>query len=366
MRDSMDILTISPAMTLAERKALTRSFASSYARADKLEKTRILNQVCAATGWHRNHARKALSNATQQESAPARAGADHVKYDAKVVDALQFCWTILDQPAGKRLAPILPELVAVLRRHGELSIDDRTADLLGEMSPATIDRRLADERRRHPPAAGRKIRLAPTVRDDLTALTWNGWDHTQPGFARVTMAHDGRGRTLTITDIATGWTESRALAAPAQAAAAVEDIALILPFPILGLGSIDCGREADAVLLAWCRQRRLTFARSRTATSCELPAPPAHRAFPGELALCDEIWIDRSMLTNYFHPQQRLVGTAHGRRYDTATPYQRVLRHPAVTGEDKAILADTYRGINPAAVHRHLKTATARLHALRA
>ncbi|MCX4097633.1 integrase [Nocardia sp. alder85J] len=363
MRDSLNILTISPAMTLAERKALTRSFASSYARADKLEKTRILNQVCAATGWHRNHARKALSNATQQESPAARTTADHVKYDGRVVEALQFCWTILDQPAGKRLAPILPELVGVLRRHGELAVDDRTAELLGEMSPATIDRRLAEQRRRHPPAAPRKIRLTPTVRDDLTALVWNGWDHTRPGFTRVTMAHDGRARTLTVADIATGWTESRVVATPAHAATAVEDIARILPFPILGLGSIDCGREADAALLAWCRQRRLTFARSRTA-SCELPTPP-QRPLPGELALSNELWTDRSLLTNYFHPQQRLVGNAHGRRYDTVTPYQRVLRHPAVTGEDKAILADTYRDINPAAVHRRLKSAAARLHALR-
>ena len=46
-------------------------------------------------------------------------------------------------PAGKRLAPMLPALVAVLRRFGELVIDDDTAALLVGMSAATIDRRLA-------------------------------------------------------------------------------------------------------------------------------------------------------------------------------------------------------------------------------
>ena len=52
-------------------------------------------------------------------------------------------------PAGKRLAPMLTELVAVLRQFGELVIDDDTAALLVAMSAATIDRRLAGERRKH-------------------------------------------------------------------------------------------------------------------------------------------------------------------------------------------------------------------------
>ena len=52
----------------------------------------------------------------------------------------------MNAPAGKRLAPILGELVPVLRGHGELDIDDDTAVLLVAMSAATIDRRLASAR----------------------------------------------------------------------------------------------------------------------------------------------------------------------------------------------------------------------------
>ena len=65
------------------------------------------------------------------------------KYGPKVIAALVFCWAILGMPAGKRLAPFLAELVAILRRFGELDIDDDTAALLAGMSAATIDRRLA-------------------------------------------------------------------------------------------------------------------------------------------------------------------------------------------------------------------------------
>jgi hypothetical protein len=58
-----------------------------------------------------------------------------------------FVWGVLDGPAGKRLAPALPQLVASLRRHGELQISDAAAGWLTGMSAATIDRRLAADRR---------------------------------------------------------------------------------------------------------------------------------------------------------------------------------------------------------------------------
>ncbi len=44
---------------------------------------------------------------------------------------------------------MLGELVAVLRRFGELDIDEDTAALLVGMSAATVDRRLAPERKKY-------------------------------------------------------------------------------------------------------------------------------------------------------------------------------------------------------------------------
>ena len=41
---------------------------------------------------------------------------------------------------------MLDELVPLLRRHGELDLDDAKADLLAGMSAATIDRKLAAAR----------------------------------------------------------------------------------------------------------------------------------------------------------------------------------------------------------------------------
>jgi hypothetical protein len=111
-------------------------------------KGRILDELCATTGWHRNHARKALGAALRPRIVAARCPRPP-KYGPKVIAALIFCWAVLGMPAGKRLAPILGELVAVLRRFGELDIGEDTAALLAGMSAATIDRRLAPERKKH-------------------------------------------------------------------------------------------------------------------------------------------------------------------------------------------------------------------------
>ena len=71
------------------------------------------------------------------------------KYDQKVLKALKIIWEILDYLCGKRLVAILPEVVPILERHGELKVDANTRERLIQISAATIDRLLEPERRKH-------------------------------------------------------------------------------------------------------------------------------------------------------------------------------------------------------------------------
>ncbi len=48
-------------LTMGQRKAVTKAVATRYKRAGKADKGKILDELCATTGWHRNHARKALA-----------------------------------------------------------------------------------------------------------------------------------------------------------------------------------------------------------------------------------------------------------------------------------------------------------------
>jgi hypothetical protein len=233
-------------LTLAERRAVTETTAIRYSLADKRIKRIILDELCATTGWHRNHARKALKAALQPKVVSPRRPPRPPKYGPDVIAALTLCWKVLGMPAGKRLAPMLAELVAVLRLFGELDIDEDTAELLVSMSAATIDRRLVGERAKYRLKGRCTTKPGSLLKSQIAVRTWADWDDARPGFVEIDLvAHDGGNATgpyaytLTVTDIATGWTENRSV--PDKTAkcvlAALNDIARKMPFPILGVDS---------------------------------------------------------------------------------------------------------------------------------
>jgi hypothetical protein len=60
-------------LSMGQRKAVTKAIARRYARASKADKGKILDELCATTGWHRNHARKALGAALRPRVVKPRA-----------------------------------------------------------------------------------------------------------------------------------------------------------------------------------------------------------------------------------------------------------------------------------------------------
>jgi hypothetical protein len=185
---------------------------------------------------------------------------------------------------------------------------------------------------------------------------------------------------LTVTDIATGWTEVRTVhnKAARHVFAALVQIQATLPFPLLGIDSDNGSEFINEHLLSWCLQQQITFTRSRPTNKndgCHVEQKNwdiARRTVgywrydtAGELALLNQIWPVLSLLTNLHTPQQKLVSkTRHGatvsKRYDTArTPYQRLLAHaaadPLVLDDiDARRLAALLQHTNPAAARREI------------
>jgi len=75
-------------------------------------------------------------------------------------------------PTGKRLAPVLGELVPTLRRFGELELSEEVAVALMGMSAATIDRRLAADRAKLEVRGRSHTKPGSLLKEAIPIRTW--------------------------------------------------------------------------------------------------------------------------------------------------------------------------------------------------
>ncbi|PYI63878.1 integrase [Arthrobacter livingstonensis] len=369
---------------MSQRRAVTKTAALRYARSNRDAKKAILDELCALTHWHRDHARKALRQALVLKVVKPRPPRPPL-YGEAVIEALRFCWAVQGTPCGRLLAAALPDLVPRLRRFKELGIDDATAELLLRIAPATIDRRLKGDRAKLDPRGRSHTKPGTLLKDSIPMRTWAEWDDAVPGFVEIDLVgHEGgnsKGEfcfTLDITDIATGWTETRSVKNKAQkwVFAAIKDATAAFPFPILGLDSDNGSEFINWELFRWCEQENLTFTRSRSGNKNDgahveqknwhivRQTVGYHRYdTAAELELLNRIWALQRLLTNHFGPQQKLVkkirtGAKITKRYDLpATPYQRVLADTGTVKKTvKTKLAKENKPLNPAAIQRQIQS----------
>ena len=252
---------------MTQRQAVTKKKALMYRGADRAGKSRILTELVELTGRRRDYARAALT----LKIVKSRAGRAPT-YGPVVTRALVKCWAVLRAPAGKRLAPMLGILVPLLRRDNELLLTDEEAAFLVRISAATIDRRLAPERAKLISRGRSHTKPGTLLKSQIPIRTWADWDDAVPGFVEIDLVgHEGGHNsgefcfTLTVTDIATGWTVNRSVRNKAEkwVFEALMHVGRVFPFPILGIDSDNGSEFINHHLFDYCVANKITFTRSR-------------------------------------------------------------------------------------------------------
>jgi hypothetical protein len=365
---------------------LVAALQGRYARAGRAEKGRILDEFVAATGYHRKWATGLLRHGPP----PARRGQGGRPrvYSAIVVGALRTVWEASGELCGKRLAPFLAELVAALEAEGALALEPAVRERLLQMSAATIDRRLHPFRRQPRQAVG-TTKPGTLLKQQVPIQTSTPWDEQQPGFVEIDLvAHCGTStaghylNTLTVTDVATGWTECAGVWGKGQAAVfgALEQVRERLPFPLLGIDSDNGSEFLNAHLVRWCTQEQLTFTRSRPywkndQAHVEQKNWSVVRKLLGydryeteaDLALLQRLYRWLRLWTNHWQPVLKLIrkereGTKVRKRYDPAqTPYRRVLASGVLAPDARERLDAEHTARGPTAVWREVEAARSAL-----
>jgi hypothetical protein len=373
-------------MSRRSKRELIEEVRSRYLKAKRSEKKLIMDELVAATGYHRKYATRILKHGWPQGHGKKH-GLPKV-YQGEVVVALEQIWEICGRICSKWLHPFLSEMVKVLERCGELQLKAETKALLLRMSRSTIDRCLGPARFEHPHGLA-TTKPGSLLKKAIPVRIFTPWDEDHPGFLEIDLvAHCGGSMegqflyTLTCVDLSTGWIECLAVQKRTEQAVfeAIRSMRLQLPFLLLGLDSDNGGEFIHDLLYRYCLSEKITFTRSRPyqkndQAHVEQKNWSVVRRLIGydrfeteeEFLLLQSLYQDLHLYANFFQPVLKLVAKERVdkkviKRYDTAaTPFQRVLASKDILFETKALLTNLYVQLNPVQLRTRIDQKVAKL-----
>jgi hypothetical protein len=359
-------------LSFRSKRELLLQIAPRYKEASPSLKIVILDEFVAATGYARKYAIRLLNQPAAPKLKIERPRAPH--YGPEVQQALHLAWTAANHICAKRLMPFLPTLVESLERHDHLHLTEEYRMQLLTMSAATADRILQPYRKqeRHGISTTRSGTL---LKKQIPIRTFQDWNEAKPGFMEADLvAHCGTHAdgsylyTLTLTDIATGWTECLPLLNRGQDAviAALKQARQLLPFPLLGIDTDNGGEFINVELAAYCEQEQITFTRGRPRMSNDqcyveqkngqiVRQVVGYDRFTGELAYRQLMELYRALrvYVNCFQPSMKLQSKqregSHVRRtYDQAqTPMQRLITSAILPAKKQQELLQITEALDP-------------------
>lgn len=376
-------------MSQKSKKELIKKAKGRYLKAERGEKSKILDELCANTGLHRKYLIERLSAKVDLNYVNPINRKRHETYDANVVHYLKKIWTIFDYPCGQRFQPMIPEYISVLERFKELIIPDSVKKKLLTIKSATIDRRLEKFRTLRHKKVFSTTKPGTLLKKNIPIKT-SSWDEKRLGFGELdTVAHCGSSAagefifSLTYTDICSQWTISEAVMGKAQLRIkkGLDNISDRLPFPLKGIDPDNGGEFINWQLYAHCLERNIEFTRGRPYQKNDnahieqknythVRKLIGYKRLDGEhqlKKLNDLYWNEWDFYKNFFIPNKKLiakkrVGAKIVKKYDLPkTPYQRLLEHKDFPENEKEKLGQIYAKLNPAELRRNINKKLSRI-----
>ncbi len=367
---------------LSMRRELLRQFAPQYQEASVTQKRVVLTDFVRFTGYHRKYAISLLNHHHQEQQVVERPSRCVYKMD--VQEALVQVWEHSNCLCSKRLIPFLPTLVAVLERHEHVHLLAECRAQLLTISTATADRLLRPHRQRVRRGLS-TTRVGTALKQNIPIRTFEQWDEQKPGFVEADLvAHCDTSAagsylfTLTLTDVATGWTECLPLLTKSAEAvlAALHQARSFFPFPLLGIDTDNGTEFMNEQLMAYCKQEQLTFTRGRPLIKndqCYVEQKNGHivrqvvgyARFVGEQACqcLDKLYRVVSLYVNYFQPSMKLCGKLkEGKKvqhiYDEAkTPLTRLLHAEILPQEQWCAFLQYFESLDSVRLMEQVKQA---------
>ena len=368
---------------MTTRKELTEALRARYRSGTFGDRIKILDEFVALTGYHRKHAIRVLGEKTAgAKAAPVR----NRLYDEAVRQALTMLWEAADRVCGKRLKALIPTLLDAMERHGHLDLDPLIRAKVLQVSAATIDRVLAPARKHIDGQRKRRKGVGAAIRRSIPVRTFADWRDPPPGFFEIDMVEHCGGvktdgdfvHTLTLTDIASGWTECVSMRMRNQMLVieALDKVAGDLPFAMLGVDSDNDSAFMNQSVFDYCKGIGLEQTRSRAykkndqawveqkngAIVRRLVGYGRLSGVEATTALA-KLYASSRLYINFFQPSFKLKSKTrdgahvHKVYFTPATPCDRLRAHDCVLPAIKEQLQAQLKGLDPVRLLQEIRLA---------
>ena len=365
-------------LNMREKQSLTAQIVRRYEKASKSGKSHILDEFIANTGYNRSYARRTISIAKTRDfrtHKKIKRVRSHEYDPTLILKPLSKLWDISNFICGKRLAPLIPDYLSVLRRDRVWDYPVAIDEQLKTISAATIDRMLTPIRKKMTIKGRTTTKPGTLLKHQIPVRTWSDWNENIPGFFETdTVAFCGVSLSgdfswgLNMTDVCTGWVLLELCDNRGQYTIheAMKRMMGRLVYKTLGIDSDNGGEFINAILYRYCLEKQITFTRTRAGKkndNCYVEQKnfTCLRTFLGyaRIETEEQILIAREILElaeifiNFFQSSNKLiskkrVGTHVIKHYDKAlTPYKRLLKLGFLTESQKQQLDEVYSKHNP-------------------